>query len=222
MQARNARYSAEEGGCPVPDKSACCQSIRPVRASSSTIQPEASVSRRDRATTLRTLHSTNTRLRPRCRSGVIGPNQLARSPLETDHSPPWTAAGSLIVCHSIRPAQVVATAPGRLIWHRTAVGWQREPQERLGLDHHRRQAAPDRHRQAWCLAGCRGSGITRSLRSGRPGAVVLDTGRPSPGRQVRQDLVFTHIGVPGPARFSAARDALLTASRHNDRMVAGG
>jgi hypothetical protein len=60
--------------CPVPDKSACCQSIRPVRASLSTIRPEASVSRRDRAATLRTLDSTNARLRPRCRAGVIGPN----------------------------------------------------------------------------------------------------------------------------------------------------
>ena len=35
--------------------------------------------------------------------------------------------------------------------------------------------------QAWCPPGCRGSGITRSLRSSRPGAVMLDTSRPSPG-----------------------------------------
>ena len=34
--------------------------------------------------------------------------------------------------------------------------------------------------QAWCPPGCRGSGITRSLRSGRPGAVMLDTSRPPP------------------------------------------
>jgi hypothetical protein len=58
----------------VPDKSACCQSIRPVRASLSTIQPEAPSAGATGATTLRALRSTNTRLKPRCRSVVIGQN----------------------------------------------------------------------------------------------------------------------------------------------------
>jgi hypothetical protein len=59
--SQRTHFGMCEHGCPVPDKSACCQSIRPVRASLSTIQPEASVSRCDRATTLRTLDSTDTR-----------------------------------------------------------------------------------------------------------------------------------------------------------------
>jgi hypothetical protein len=51
---------------------------------------------------------------------MIGSFALHRGALsKPDHSPPWTAARSLIVCHSIRPAQVPATTPGRLIWHRT-------------------------------------------------------------------------------------------------------
>jgi len=105
----------------------------------------------------------------RCRSGVIGPNKLARSPLQTGHSPPWTAAGSLIVCHSIRPTQVLATTPGRLIWHRTPTvrraldnraptrRSERRPDVSIYVSPASRTGYPVRLRGRWACRACRGS-----------------------------------------------------------------
>jgi hypothetical protein len=50
--------------------------------------------------------------------------------------------------------------------------------ERPGLDHHP-QAMPDHHRRLGARRA-HGSGITRLLRPQPPGAVMLDTTRPSP------------------------------------------
>ena len=63
---------------------------------------------------------TSIRAKPRRGPATTGPNQLARSPLDRRRGPTWTTIRTLIVCHSIRPAQVKATLAGRLIWHGTA------------------------------------------------------------------------------------------------------
>lgn len=111
--------------CPVPNKSARCQSIRPVRVSLPAIRSE-SIRRWPRSA--RPLPPP--RSVPACRryedlsarprhGHAIGLGQVAQILSNTVLGRLQTTIGTLIVCHSIRPAQVSATLAGRLIWHRT-------------------------------------------------------------------------------------------------------
>jgi hypothetical protein len=106
-----------EAGCPAPDKSARCHPILPVRGLCQRSGPKHPQLTRPRPT-LRGVHQHELAIETRHGSRVPGPDGLARIRFEYDPGPPWTATGSLIVCHSIRPAQVKATTPGRLIWSR--------------------------------------------------------------------------------------------------------
>ena len=106
-----------------PDKSARCQSIRPVRVSLPAVRSDASFVNTafNPPTTLwtSTPAGTSTFARPRrgqLRSGRIGWHEV---PSNTVLGQLQRTIGSLIVCRSIRPAQVRATVAGRLIWHRT-------------------------------------------------------------------------------------------------------
>ena len=114
----NARYSADEVDCPVPNKSVRCQSIWPVHVPLPAI-PVRSVSvgastTSPAAMTLCTSRPVDTSIRakPRRGSATTGPNQPARSPLDRRRGPTWTTICTLIVCHSIRPAQVKANLGG--------------------------------------------------------------------------------------------------------------
>ena len=122
----SALSSADEvDGCPVPDKSARCQSIRPVRMSLPAIRSELPPvwRRRSRPTPS---HAAPTRSSVRASErdlaagpATIGPDRPARRSLERGRRQSWATNGTLIVCRSIRPAQVTATMPGRLIWRGT-------------------------------------------------------------------------------------------------------
>ena len=123
MRVRNARQAMPDvSGCPVPDKSASCQSIRPVRLSLPAIWSAASgagtaVSSANtlcgRMPSVRVLQR---HLITAMRSGRVKWHEVLSN---TVPGRLQTTIGALIVCHSIRPAQVKATLAGRLIWHRT-------------------------------------------------------------------------------------------------------
>jgi len=98
-------------GCPVPDESARRQSIRPVRFSCRPSGPKrAEFARQNQPGRLTPCASapidTSTRAKPRRSQATSGPDQVARSPLERRRGPTWTTTCTLILCHSIRPAQV--------------------------------------------------------------------------------------------------------------------
>ena len=112
--------------CPVPDKSARCQSIRPVRVSLPGDPARGVPSWRDGSQSDRR-HPWHRHALPqgsdrdltasKQRSGRINWHEVLSNAVS---GPTQTTAGTLIACHSIRPAQVGAAIAGRLIWHRTA------------------------------------------------------------------------------------------------------
>jgi len=106
----------------VPDKSARCQSIRPVRLPLPSIWSAASGA----GTTVRpagklcgSMPPVRVPQRHLITAMRSGPGQVAGSPLEQRPGPTSDDNRRLDRLPLIRPAQVKATIAGRLIWHRT-------------------------------------------------------------------------------------------------------